>query len=148
MSRMCTAGQQYSGLFHWRYYYANIWNTVYFSIYYKIIQWMSFISSSVSIFQQVQSMVARTAIDSSFNKTYESMQTAVQWWVRLQWGGAVYWGHCSTQTPAPPHLTTVIANIDNFKMCNFKCGKCWPIYDYNFQNKTLIISTSNKSKLP
>ena len=144
MSRMCTAGQQYSGLFHWRYYYANIWNTVYFSIYYKIIQWMALISYSV----QVQSMVTRTAIDSSFNKTYESMQTAVQWWVRLQWGGAVYWGHCSTQTPAPPHLTTVIANIDNFKMCNFKCGKCWPISDYNFQNKTLIISTSNKSKLP
>ena len=144
MSRMCTAGQQYSGLFHWRYYYANIWNTVYFSIYYKIIQWMALISYSV----QVQSMVTRTAIDSSINKTYESMQTAVQWWVRLQWGGAVYWGHCSTQTPAPPHLTTVIANIDNFKMCNFKCGKCWPIYDYNFQNKTLIISTSNKSKLP
>ena len=66
---MCTAGQQYSGLFHWR-YYANIWNTVYFSIF-------SVISYSVSIFQQVQSMVARTAIDSSFNKTYESMQTAV-----------------------------------------------------------------------
>ena len=144
MSRMCTAGQQYSGLFHWRYYYANIWNTVYFSIYYKIIQWMALISYSV----QVQSMVTRTAIDSSINKTYESMQTAVQWWVRLQWGGAVYWGHCSTQIPAPPHLTTVIANIDNFKMCNFKCGKCWPISDYNFQNKTLIISTSNKSKLP
>ena len=141
---MCTAGQQYSGLFHWRYYYANIWNTVYFSIYYKIIQWMAIISYSV----QVQSMVTRTAIDSSINKTYESMQTAVQWWVRLQWGGAVYWGHCSTQTPAPPHLTTVIANIDNLKMCNFKCGKCWPISDYNFQNKTLIISTSNKSKLP
>ena len=38
---------------------------------------MPLISYSVSIFQQVQSMVARTAIDSSFNKTYESMQTAV-----------------------------------------------------------------------
>ena len=136
MSRMCTAGQQYSGLFHWRYYYANIWNTVYFSIYYKIIQWMALISYSV----QVQSMLTRTAIDSSIWKYAVMDQTAVRW--------CSVWGHCSTQTPAPPHLTTVIANIDNLKMCNFKCGKCWPISDYNFQNKTLIISTSNKSKLP